>query len=60
MVYETSEQHKSLSHSRISPYTEDEALKNIVTGVVADESVNVVLFQTNGDELINKWKGTFN
>ena len=69
VVYETSKQHKSLSHSRIekdkndvqkllddmitiSPYTED-----IVTGVVADGSVNVVLFETNGEELIKKWKG---
>ena len=74
VVYKTSKQHKSLSHSTIekdkndvqkvldymitiSPYTEDEALKNIVTGVVADESVNVVLFQTNGEELIKKMEG---
>ena len=74
VVYETSEQHKSLSHSRIEkdkddvqkvvdymitilPYTEDEALKNIITSVIADESVNGVLFETNGEELIKKMEG---
>ena len=38
----------------ISPYIEGEALKNIVTGVVADESVNVLLFKSNGEELLKK------
>ena len=41
----------------ISSYTEDEGLKNIVTGVIADESVNVHLFQANGEELLQKMEG---
>ena len=74
VIYRSSEQHKSLSTSRIvkdkedvqkildhmitiSPFTEDEALKNIETGVCADESVNVHLFQTIGEKLLKKWRG---
>ena len=41
----------------ISPYIEGEALKNIVTGVVADESVNVLLFKSNGEDLLKKMEG---
>lgn len=42
-----------------SPFSPDPSLRNIVTGVVAKEEVNVHEFETAGNEIIEKMETRF-
>ena len=70
VVYSTSEQHTDTSSARItrdnvdarkvldySPYTSDECLKNILTSVVTDDSINVDALISVGKRIVNRMDG---